>query len=380
MKNLIKRSASLLSKICVPFGVFGKKVIDSIRKRVMKERVNDSQKKENPYHLFQGSIVVFILSLINLAFFRTGWEVKEIVYAFLHTFIYAWCCWLIYSWLMNTRMWNRPTTHVLAKTGTALLLGLFLSGRMVPYDALFSHIFPNNILSNLDHPSQEILLLLQALSINSIIYAVLYHITLPQKQKKVLEAEQLKQAQLQANISTLKEQLSPHFLFNTLNTLSLLTNEEPVREFVDKLANTYRYTLKHQVNDVTTLKQELEFVEDYMYIIQKRLENAIEMRIDINEEVLSSPIPPFTLQLLVENAIKHNEASSSQPLKIRLYNLGNESLSIENNFQPKLSVLASTGMGLKNIRNRYQLLFGKEIKTEHTDDRFRVELPIIHKK
>jgi sensor histidine kinase YesM len=322
--------------------------------------------------------LVFAFVLCLPAILRTDGKWHEVLYAFLHNFIYALCCWFVYSWLLNSGIWNSPTTKIATKIWFSFLCFFILTCAILGYDAILSNIHPDNEFLDLEKNQRNLLLLVRAFIFNVIIYFVIYYIaTLKEKQKKSLEVEQLKQAQLQANISTLKEQLSPHFLFNTLNTLSLLTNEEPVKEYIDKLANIYRYTLKHQSNNVTTLKQELEFVESYLYIIKTRLENAIEIHIKIDETLLSSKIPPLTLQLLVENAIKHNIASSSQPLEIQLYNSDNEFIVVENNFQPKLSVPVSTETGLNNIRNRYQLLFEKDIEIEQANEKFIVKLPVV---
>jgi len=191
-----------------------------------------------------------------------------------------------------------------------------------------------------------------------------------------IELEHLKQANLQANISSLKEQLSPHFLFNTFNTLVSLSSEQRVKDYVSELANVYRYLLRYQKNDVAALSQELAFTESYLYIIKARLENAIEINIDIDESLLVSKIPPLTLQLLIENAIKHNITAVSKPLKIRICSAANY-LVVTNNYQPKNSVQTSSGIGLNNIAQRYLLLFNKEVVIENDHDLFTVKLPLI---
>ena len=195
------------------------------------------------------------------------------------------------------------------------------------------------------------------------------------RERWLLELEHLKQAKLQANLSSLKEQLSPHFLFNTFSTLSSLTKEQPVKDYVEEMANVYRYLLGYDKHDLATLQQELTFIDSYLYIIKIRLEEAIKINIDINQEALSHTIPPLTLQLLIENAIKHNITSASKPLVINIYTEGIE-LIVSNKLQPKISVQPSSGIGLKNIAQRYQLLFNKEIKIETNQELFTVKLPI----
>ncbi|RZJ78423.1 MAG: hypothetical protein EOO20_27865, partial [Chryseobacterium sp.] len=165
------------------------------------------------------------------------------------------------------------------------------------------------------------------------------------RERGLLEMEHLKQAKLQASLSSLKEQLSPHFLFNTFSTLSSLSKEQHVKDYVEEMANVYRYLLDYHKNDLATLQQELIFTESYLYIIKIRMEEAIKINIDVNQELLLQAIPPLTIQLLIENAIKHNITSASKPLLINIYTKGLE-LIVSNRLQPKISVQSSSGIGL----------------------------------
>ena len=192
-----------------------------------------------------------------------------------------------------------------------------------------------------------------------------------------MEITQLKEAQLQASISSLKEQLSPHFLFNTLNTLSSISKEENVKEYVTELSNVYRYLLSFQKKDAVTIEEELEFASSYIYIIKARMEEAIDIEININEETRKTKLPPLTLQLLIENALKHNVASVSKPLIILITDKDPGWLSVSNNFQPRIYTQPSTGTGLDNIRRRYHLLFGRDISIEQSEQFFFIKLPVI---
>lgn len=222
------------------------------------------------------------------------------------------------------------------------------------------------------------ILLLRGLLISGLYYFISYHLYIQsEKQKSILEIAELKQAQLAANLSSLKEQLSPHFLFNTLNTLSSLTKEKNVKDYVAELANVYRYVLHYKELDTATLQQELTFIESYLYIIKTRLEDAIDVSISVDNTVMKSRIPPLTLQLLIENATKHNVASSTKQLKVEIKNTDDGFLTVSNNFQPKASVSFSTGIGLANVMQRYRLLFNKEIIIEKTATSFNVKLPIV---
>lgn len=226
--------------------------------------------------------------------------------------------------------------------------------------------------------SKYISMMLRGLLLSSLHFFILYHMrVLAEKQKHSIEIAQLKQDHLEANLSSLKEQLSPHFLFNTLNTLSTLTQEATVKQYVDELANVYRYMLMYKKMDTATLGQELEFTESYLYIIKTRMEEAIAITIQVDEQFWKTLLAPFTLQLLIENAIKHNVASVSRKLDIRIYTEHDQYLVVSNNLQLKYTIPQSAGIGLNNIMRRYRLLFNQDIHIERTVSTFTVKLPII---
>jgi len=222
------------------------------------------------------------------------------------------------------------------------------------------------------------LLIFRSLLVSCFYYFVVYHFYIQkQRQQILMEITQLKEAQLQASISSLKEQLSPHFMFNTLNTLSSISQEENVKEYVTELSNVYRYLLTFQKKDVVTIEEELSFVTSYTYIIKARMEEAIDIDMSISESTRKSKLPPLTLQLLIENAVKHNVASVSKPLKIVVTDKEQGWLIVSNNFQPRSYTQPSTETGLSNIQKRYQLLFGRNISIEQSEIFFTVKLPVI---
>jgi len=300
----------------------------------------------------------------------------DIIHGFLHNAFYIFICWYYYYWLLNRKWWDQPgntAPKIWISIASIGVLTLFV----LAYEAVFNFINPGNEFLPSAGDNRAPLLLVRGFAFNVITYFIVFFIRVLQKQQaKALEVEKLKQEQLQAQLSTLKEQLSPHFMFNALNTLSLMANESVVKEYIDKFADTYRYSLKYQQKDTTLLSAELDFVNSYLYIIKTRLEDAIKIDVNIDKAILNSLIPPLTLQLLAENAIKHNIASANEPLELTIYNTENE-LVVENSYRPKISVGHSGGMGLENIKNRYWLLFRKEITIEITQSKFIVKLPII---
>lgn len=248
-------------------------------------------------------------------------------------------CILLNSWLKVSFL---TTAEVVALQGRNKFVVFFFRGMMFN---LFDAFFASHIQQMKDH------------------------------EQNMIELEQLKQANLQANLSGLKAQLSPHFLFNTFNTLSSLTGEQQVKNYVDQMANVYRYLLDHHKHDLVELKRELDFTKSYLYIMQTRLESALEVSILIEAGCMSCSIPPLTVQLLVENAIRHNIASVSRPLRICIRTQDGY-LTVANNLQPKSSTRAASGIGLTNISERYRLLLGKEIGIAMDDHSFTVKLPL----
>jgi two-component system LytT family sensor kinase len=209
-------------------------------------------------------------------------------------------------------------------------------------------------------------------------YIIIYNIQINiQLQKSKLENEMLKQAQLRAQLLSLQQQVSPHFLFNSLSTLKTIAKDHETKTYVVQLANVYRYLLNFNEHHLASVKDELAFMKSYLYILQERFEDALKISIHVADEFLTCQIPTLSLQLLIENAVKHNVVSPEQPLYIRIYTNDTPSLTIENSFQPKLSVEESTGKGLQNIKERYQLLTGKQVEVCEENGLFVVILPLL---
>ncbi len=204
-----------------------------------------------------------------------------------------------------------------------------------------------------------------------------------QYQQKKIETEKLIKTTTQAQLQSLRSQINPHFLFNNLNVLSalILKDTENANEFVEKFAKVYRYVLKSQEKELVPVAEELTFIESYCYLLLKRFGNSVKVEINIPEKFLSCYIVPIALQMLVENAIKHNIVSQKQPLFIHIY-VENENqtskIVVSNSLQKKvLPENNSTQLGLYNVAQRYQLLNKNEIEIIENKDFFVVKLPLI---
>jgi len=191
-----------------------------------------------------------------------------------------------------------------------------------------------------------------------------------------IENEHLKHQNLQKELSALKNQIDPHFLFNSLNSLtSLIRDNEAATQFVKKLSYMYRYILQSGDTDLVSIREELKFLESYTYLMKTRYRERFTIEVNIAENLKGKKIPPLALQLLVENAVKHNEISESNPLLVRVYSREN-SIFIENPLRPRTTMAVGTGTGLLNLRKRYLLLQQQDVLVRSENDIFQVELPL----
>ncbi len=196
--------------------------------------------------------------------------------------------------------------------------------------------------------------------------------------KSAIEAEQLRTEKISTQYQSLKNQLNPHFLFNSLNVLSNLVYEDADKsaEFIQKLSKIYRYVLEVQQEELVPLEKELGFAKNYLELQKLRFEDSLAYSIKVTDEE-SRQIPPLSLQLLLENAIKHNEASRNNPLFIEIF-IDENDLIVSNTYQPKrVQHEESTGIGLKNIDMRYEFLSSRKPLIVNSDDEFVVRLPMI---
>lgn len=200
------------------------------------------------------------------------------------------------------------------------------------------------------------------------------------RERRLREAEERKKERIEFEFQTLKNQVNPHFLFNSFSTLISMIEEDPGNavEYTEKLSDFFRDILEVRDTELIPLREELRLIRNYQFIQQKRFGEHFRLKISIEEKALTSFIPPLTLQLLTENAVKHNIISRARPLTVFIRSEGGH-ITVENNRQPKPSEGRSTGIGLQNIRKRYRIITDEEVLVEETTKVFRVVLPIIWK-
>ncbi len=209
-------------------------------------------------------------------------------------------------------------------------------------------------------------------------FNIFYHSV---QQKKELE-QKMNRLQKEAMVSkykSLRDQISPHFLFNSLNTLTSLMYEDRdlASDFVSRLASSYRYILEHREEDLVSLEKELHFMDSFIFMMNVRHEEALKINIEIDVNTKQYLIPTLTLQMLLENALKHNYYSKERPMQVKIYSVGKVGLVMENSLRKRVPEEESTKLGLKNIQKRYAFYTRQEVAVEEDKDIFKVTMPLL---
>ena len=224
-----------------------------------------------------------------------------------------------------------------------------------------------------------VLNLIKDLVLSSIVYlSTLSVVMVIHSQQALVEHQQLIAENIRNRYEALKNQLNPHFLFNSLNTLDGLIgfDDEKAHSYLQNLSSSFRYTIQNK--EITTLEDELHFVESFAGLMKIRYGNNLNIQYAVNEKYNLYQIMPISLQLLIENAIKHNVINDINPLTIHIETTKNDTIKVSNSIQPKINAEAGEGIGLANLVERYRLLFGMEVVITQNGV-FSVEIPLINK-
>ena len=274
-----------------------------------------------------------------------------------------------YSWEEQTqkRLWYGAIGSILL---TVLSFGLArILVVVVIYGKDFTEFLQNENLAN------YISALVIAILVSAILHAFYFYKAL---QDTKVKEQKIIAGTASAKFDALKNQLDPHFLFNSLNVLTSLIEEDPsqAQKFTTSLSKVYRYVLEQKNKDLVSVDEELQFAKTYVKLLKMRFEDSIVLDIPENSSNPEAKIVPLSLQLLLENAVKHNIITSSKPLHIRIHEAG-DVLMITNNLQEKQVVKKSSGVGLQNIQQRYGLLSSRVMEIDKTATAFTVKLPML---
>ncbi|NNK88615.1 MAG: histidine kinase, partial [Flavobacteriaceae bacterium] len=229
-----------------------------------------------------------------------------------------------------------------------------------------------------ERPDYYVVATLITLVISLFFHALYYY---KEVQKSKISEQRVIAGTASAKFDALKNQLDPHFLFNSLNVLTSLIEENPdgAQEFTAALSKVYRYVLEQKNKELVTVDEELTFARTYMSLLKMRFEDSIIFEIPDKAIDPEAKVVPLSLQLLLENAVKHNMVTSNKPLRIRIFESKGH-LVVENNVQPKQIVKKGSGVGLSNIRQRYKMLSDRKVIINQDANRFEVALPMLTKK
>ena len=297
-------------------------------------------------------------------------SLAEILVDCLIAFLYS-----LYVWFYNMYTLPRYANQAIttrffgSRLIRSLLLGIVVMGVLVITNQF---IFQDRLIG-----SMILMYQFRGVLINLTIYMFLYLLYQSYiNQVIAIELERTKSDHLEARYELLKQQVNPHFLFNSLNTLKSMVEvgDEHSADFIVKLADFYRYSLESRKKDVVPVHEEVKMLNAYFYLIQARFEEGVSLQIDISAEHQQAMIPVFTLQLLAENAVKHNIVSLDQTLHLTVAS-ANDGILVQNNVQLKSIPEPSTKIGLENINQRYLHLTGRPIEVMADDQFFTVKLP-----
>lgn len=249
------------------------------------------------------------------------------------------------------------------------------------FHMIYHHLIGSflNIISIHDHDEIKMPAVLLIILLMVAIYEVIYFYH--QLKHSILEREAVKQAHIQSQWEGLRNQVNPHFLFNSMNTLMGIIDEDSIlaKRFLKKLSKVYRYILESREDPLIPLDHEMEFIHSYVFLQQERFRGKLNVDFDISEQYGQYRIVPMSLQILFENAIKHNVISNKRPLSIEVFVQKNpDRLIIKNNLQLKTQVIDSTKLGLENLKKRYAFFTADQVQVEDTDGYFTVKIPLIH--
>jgi sensor histidine kinase YesM len=344
-----------------------------IKNTLVRDRLNDIG-----FRLILIPVFGIVIPLVTGMMDNTSFPLWKTKFSYLFTIGIAFLIWegnrfLLFTLRSYFDWFNKPLRKIAA-------LVLAISFYTIPVSALLVVVWYkifNEGLVNWSVVTTATLAIMICVFFITHIYETVFLVREAENEK--LKKEQLERARAEAELEALKNQIDPHFIFNSLNTLSHLIESAPAKakQFNDNLADVYRYILQNKARELVLLREEMTFLNDYFSLLRIRFEDAVQMQIYVQDEWLDQYlIPPISLQILIENAIKHNEFSDAMPLLIYI-KMHNDELIITNQVRKKVLRKASSRIGLHNLGERYKLTTNKEITVQEAASDFTVSLPVL---
>ena len=308
---------------------------------------------------------------------------KAFLISFLHTLLTWEGCRFIFLFLRSKFPHYHQTLRRILVQGFAMLLFNLLISQLMQWVCLAA--WPDlAVVLQLNALSPQEILLRQMMTgmIPTAFVTLVYEsaVFFQDWKRNVQKTEALARENMQSQLETLKNQLDPHFLFNSLNTLASLIDYENTgaQQYLEGLSDVYRYVLLSREKNTVTLEEEMAFLDAYVYLNKVRFRDNLQVVKQISPAAYQQQVAPLSLQMLVENAIKHNVVSRERPLIIQIRQEGENCLLVENNLQEKTIFEKTTKVGLRNISNRYQLLSEHPVEVNNNGGVFQVRIPLLH--
>lgn len=321
----------------------------------------------------------YLITVVCKVYYYFGIEIRW-YHAFLTMLLVVFAAW------ESSRLIQPSINRVLSGSNNVrVLIGFFIAGNLISGSFTLlvvytiGHFIYGYGLENLHNPIKLNLIFCFLMNLLFHLFNAIFYY-LEEYTTQLREADQLKRMNSQAQVQLVKSQIHPHFLFNNLNVLSgmLIRDNPEANLFLEQFSKVYRYILSNQDKEVVELQKELDFIVSYLFLLKTRFDQGLQVNIQIPKEYTSLYVIPAALQMLIENAIKHNEVSSGRPLHLQILTEGGESLVVSNNIQPKIAPEPSSRIGLLNIQQRYEMISGRKVEIRQTASRFEVTIPLLH--
>ncbi|RLD58794.1 MAG: histidine kinase [Bacteroidetes bacterium] len=325
-------------------------------------------------------ILMGIFGIFISFLFGSDFTFKSIIYSSIYGALIGFSLWkgnhLIGTMLGKICSWEENPTKMWLLQLSGLFVFSVLDIIAVNY-LWYTIIFGNDFIKVLIHAKW----ILISEFIITVIFASIFYSRIFFKfwRKSIINQEKIKRQVLALQYDSLKNQVNPHFLFNSFNTLSSLIEKDKTlaTKFLKQLSDVYRYVLDQRDNEIVDLSTEMDFVKSYVYLQQIRHNENLKVNINLSSQNYGFKVVPLSLQMLVENAIKHNVISKEQPLIIDIYDENSDYIIVKNNLQIKNVIKDSNGLGLENIKSRFEFMSDKKVEILKSADEFIVKLPII---
>lgn len=337
-----------------------------------------SQQIKDRYFKLSGIPLTVMLVTVTYNFFNTkekiDWKFSDYLFLLLLA-SFTWFGNVAIQYYFRRRLYSikKLLLRLITRYGITILF-TFLVSLLLLY--IWNKVLHNSIYNYHTLLTLQVIMILISIQIGSI-YEIVYLNN--ERESDIVKIERTEKSRIQAQLDGLKNQTDPHFIFNSLNTLSYLISQsqDKAKLFNDTLARVYRYILVKKEKDLVLLKEEIEFTTNYFYLLKIRYQQGLAMKIEIDDIISENYLlPPMAIQILIENAIKHNHFTEKQPLIINI-NIVKDSITVTNNRNVKQFEIQSPQIGLKNLAERYLLITNNSITVTSDKDFFKVILPIL---